>query len=332
LLLFAGHFGVLYAKYHFFSPHMNNTFGQTITDYLSKPPKYLLHILALARYYPVPVKDKLYAFVQSTTFLAVFYAAFAAIGIYILARWKSFGRDSRAAVLLFAWAIMCIGILIASPFPASALLIFYDRYTYFADGFIYTLLALILLRWVGTKAGVAIMAVYALVNVYFTVKVNTYWKHSAYVSNRLFNEFTDPGNKTVILLSIPENMMGAPMIGAQPDGEFKMMRDLLVGPLPNNNKIYDAASFNMTTKNDGAHVKVVNDSTVQVILNQWGTWWWYEGHGGRSYETEDYKLNMTDVGHWYELTLKKPADQYLILYSSGDRWRTVDMGKKEEQY
>lgn len=325
IVLFGCHFILLYARYGFFSPHMHNTFAQSLSDYLSKPPKYLLHILALGRYYPVPVKDKLYAAIQSTAFLAMFYSIAAALGIYILAGFRKFNAYSKVSVLLLVWIVMTIGILIASPFPASALLVFYDRYTYFADGFMYTLLALSLFRWAGAKVATIVLVIYALINIYFTVKVNTYWKHSAYVSNRLFKEFPDPGNKTVILLSLPENLMGVPMIGAQPDGEFKAMRDMLVGKLPNDNKIYDAASFNMTSKDDGAHVKVTNDSTIQVTLNQWGTWWWYEGHGGISYETPDYKLDMKDVGHWYELTLKKPADQYLILYSVGDRWRVVDM-------
>ena len=323
MVLFGGYFAVLYAKYGFFSPHMNNTFAQSLSDYLAKPPKYLLHILALGRYYPVPVKDKLYAAIQSTAFLAIFYSIAVALGVYILARFKKFDAYGKVSVLLLVWIVMTIGILIASPFPGSALLIFYDRYTYFADGFIYILLALLLFRWVGARVAMIVLAVYGLINIYFTAKVNRYWKHSAYVSNRLFKEFPDPGNKTVILLSLPENLMGAPMIGAQPDGEFKAMRDMLVGKLPHDNKIYDVASFNMTTKDDGAHVKVVNDSTIQVTLNQWGTWWWYEGHGGKSYETPDYRVDMKDVGHWYELTLKKPADQYLILYSSGDRWNVV---------
>jgi hypothetical protein len=72
---------------------------------------------------------------------------------------------------------------------------------------------------------------------------------------------------------------------------------------------------------------------VRVLLNQWGTWWWYQGQGGISYENEDYKLDMADMGHWYLLRLKHPPEKYLLLYQQGDQWKIVNMKKKgEEQY
>ncbi len=72
---------------------------------------------------------------------------------------------------------------------------------------------------------------------------------------------------------------------------------------------------------------------IHVTLNQWSTWWWYAGHGAKNYETAEYKVNMIDPGHWYELTLKKPASQYLLLYEIGDQWKVVDMNKRnEDQY
>ena len=35
-----------------------------------------------------------------------------------------------------------------------------------------------------------------------------------------------------------------------------------------------------------------------------------------------------DVGHEYDLTLKKPVGDYLLLYNVGDKWKVVDMSKK----
>ena len=37
---------------------------------------------------------------------------------------------------------------------------------------------------------------------------------------------------------------------------------------------------------------------------------------------------MTDPGHWYQLILKHPASEYLILYQVGSKWKTVDWNKK----
>ena len=73
---------------------------------------------------------------------------------------------------------------------------------------------------------------------------------------------------------------------------------------------------------------VLNDSMVRVSLNHGGNWWWYEGHGAQSYETDDYKVSMGKVGYFYDLTLKHPASGYLMLYSVGDKWKKVDWDKK----
>ena len=124
-------------------------------------------------------------------------------------------------------------------------------------------------------------------------------------------------------------MHGIAIIGSEPESEYKLMHDLLLPESKIRNKVYDGLSYNMETPEDGANTKVLNDSMVRVTLNQWGTWWWYEAHGGRSYENEDYKLNMIDGGHFYELTMKHPASQYLLLYQVGDKWHAVDMSKRD---
>ena len=45
--------------------------------------------------------------------------------------------------------------------------------------------------------------------------------------------------------------------------------------------------------------------------------------GGQSYENNDYKLNLKDPGHMYEMTLKKPAANYLLLYQQGGQWKEL---------
>jgi hypothetical protein len=118
------------------------------------------------------------------------------------------------------------------------------------------------------------------------------------------------------------------MIGAEQNSEFRLMHDVLLPAEKTNTAVYDAMAYNMATPDDGANVVVANDSTIKVTLNQWGTWWWYGMKGGNSYENDSYKLNLQDPGHWYELTLKHPAGEYLLLYQQGSQWKTVDMGKK----
>jgi hypothetical protein len=123
-----------------------------------------------------------------------------------------------------------------------------------------------------------------------------------------------------------------PMIGPFVRFSFRQMYNLY-NDRQINNTMYDVVSYNMIGKDDGAHVTVANDSVLHVTLNQWGTWWWNNMWGAYSYENMIYKFNLVDPGHWYELTLKRPASQYLLLYQVGDQLKIVDMSRKnEDQY
>jgi hypothetical protein len=326
ILLLCVYFAAIFATFGMLHPH-KISINQSAIDYLSKPLKYIFDIVFLGRYFPVESKKTVYDMCQSETVLFIGYGMAAVFIVYWVAIYKKMTNVDKALLLFLVWAAGAIAFVTPLPFPDAALLVFYDRYTYFADGFIYILLALALLHFTNKYIAIIFLVLYAGANLYFTIELNTYWKHSAYVNSRLLNDLPDAGGKTIILLDIPENLNGIPMIGAQPDGEYKAMREVYRNAA-DKNTIYDAASYNMATGRDGAHVTVVNDSMIHVTLNQWGAWWWYEGHGARSYETKDYKLNMVDAGHWYELTLKHPATRYLLLYEMGDQWKIVDMGKR----
>ncbi len=330
LVVFCLYLIALYVVYNFIRPHKTDL-AQSATEYLSKPIKYFLHIVLLVRYYPTALKDKLYELSASVVTIVIFYGTVISIIVVGFLKMKKLSGNAKLMLLLFILAMINLCFLMFVPFPGSELLVFYDRYTYFADGFIYTLLVMIV-RKMAPRNGASFLFIYALVNVCFTVKVNKYWKYSGYVDDRLIRSLPPLGDKTIILLNLPENMNGVPMIGAQPSSKFRDTYEVFFNT-NFKNKIYDAASYNMITMEDGAHVKVPNDSVIDVTLGQWGTWWWYEGHGAKSYETEDYKLNLVDPGHMYELTLRHPAGEYLLLFQVGAQWRTVDMSKKNvEQY
>jgi hypothetical protein len=171
---------------------------------------------------------------------------------------------------------------------------------------------------------IAVFALFLLVNVFFLMRVNLRWKRSDRVVQQLLESFPDPQGKTVLLLNTPENMDGVLMIGSPKFGAFRLMYNLSTGR-QQSSPVYDVVSYNMRSVNDGAHVNVINDSTIKVTLNQWGTWWWYDYRGAVSYENSAYRVNMVDQGHWYELILKKPAHEYLLLYSVGGQWKMVNM-------
>ena len=180
---------------------------------------------------------------------------------------------------------------------------------------------------------IGVFALFALPNLWFAIRVNSYWGQSHHVLYGLIHNIPTDGNKAIILLNVPETMYGLPMISTQPNSETKLMHDVLMPDKLIQQTIFDAMGYNMTSPNDGAHVRVLSDNKVRVTLNQFGTWWWYSGHGAVKYENGDYWAYIMDVGHVYDLTLKKPVSDYELLYNVGDKWKVVDMSKRDvEQY
>ena len=297
-----------------------------------KPAKYLFHLLFLGRFFSETTRDKVYAFCDSVKGVLLFYSIMAALFIYIIARFRNMGGKGKVASLIFIYVLITLSLLIPLWF-GNLLLVLFDRYEYFTCAFFYMLFS-ILISFISLQyIRVGIITLYALINLRFAIKVSRYWGKSYRVDDELLTHIPDPENKIVVLLNLPESMNGIPMIGSDKESEFKFMHNLLLPDKRINNTVYDVLSYNMLTPDDGAHVTVANDSTIHVTLNQWGTWWWFAGKGGYSYENDDYKLNLIDLGHWYELTLKKPSQQYLLLYEADGHWKTVDMSKKsEDQY
>ena len=291
-------------------------------DWFGKPAKYLFHLLLMGRFWPEDLRQKVYAVCDSMPGLILFYGIVTGISGRIFSVFGKMGGKGRVASLLFIWMMMALLLLVPLWF-ASDMLVVYDRYTYFAGAFFYMLVAV-----VGSMIAIRffsclLLAVVLAINVRYNIKVVRMWSKSYHVVNNLLSTIPDDRNKIMLLLNVPQCMQGAPMIGAEKNSEFKLMHDLLIPDKLLTNTVYDVLAYNMLTPQDGAHVDVINDSMIKVTLNQWGTWWWLETRGGYSYRTTDYKLDLKDPGHWYELTLRKPANQYLLLYNVGDEWREV---------
>lgn len=332
-LLFIAHLGIFRLTYGTWVAHIGKgAMSTALQEGLGKPAKHLFHTLLLGRFFTNSGKHIVYGWLDSTSGIILFYGVVVALLAFIVIHFRSMQGKGRVASLLFAWLLITLALLVPLWF-GDILLIVYDRYTYFANAFVYMLLSLLISFISLTAIRIGIIAVYALVNLRFTMQLSRYWMKSERVITSLLHSFPYTSTKTIILLNLPQNMQGAAMIGAEQESEFKMMHDDLLPDEKIKGQVYDAMAYNMLTPADGANVTVLNDSTIQVTLNQWGTWWWYAMQGGHSYSNTDYSINMKDAGHQYELTLKRPARGYLLLFQVGDQWKAVDLSKPGvEQY
>ena len=323
VILFGFHLVLFHWIYGSWVAHIGAaTVAEGLQDGWGNPESHLAHIIFLARFFPVGVRQSIYAFTQSLPGVISFNAFVAFIAGYILLRFKNFSGKGKVVALFFTWMMITLVILVPL-WLEKIFVVAYDRYIYFTCAFLYMLIALLLSYISLYYVRIGITVAYMLANLRFTIQVSRYWMKSARVIDSLLKTFPYATDKTVILLNVPQNMKGVPMIGAEKDSEFRLMHNLLLPGLQIKTQVYDAMAYNMLTPEDGATATMLNDSTVQVVLNQWGTWWWFAMMGGQSYENNDYKLNLKDPGHMYEMTLKKPAANYLLLYQQGGQWKEL---------
>lgn len=305
---------------------------------LGKPAKYLFHLLLLGRYLPehwhiasatlADIKKAVYDCCDSAPGMIVYYGISVVVLVVCTIRFRKLSGSSKVAALLFLWVFICL-LLITPLWFGSSMLVIYDRYSYFAGAFLFMLVAVAMSAIPNKYIRAGLLLIFVLANLRYTLRANRFWGKSAAIIDSLLHNIPVQDNKIVLLLNLPECMHGVLMIDATTESEFKLMHNLLLPQKKINNPVRDVMAYNMQTPEDGAHVAVLNDSTIRVTLNQWGTWWWYEAQGGQSYKNEDYRVNMIDAGHYYEITLSKPAAAYQILYQVADRWKEVDMSKRD---
>ena len=326
LLFFLLHFVVLYARYHGGVAHITTASLQVNETNLAKGPKYIFHILGLGRFWPDKWRSGAYRWCGSPAGLGVFYGLISIAGALIVMKFRQMNQGLKLLSLLLIWWLGSLAFLLPLWFQQTGLVI-YDRYSYVLDAFLYMFLAALVFTAIPRYLSALLLVTFISLNIRFTHKVNSYWQQSAHIVNNLVSTFPNDPSKKVLLLNLPECLDGVQMVGTRDDGEFRMMYNA-IQPGKITNPVYDVEAFYMRGPDDGAHVLVVNDSIIRVTLNQWGTWWLYYGFGATSYENSDFKVDMRDVGHWYDLTLKHPANEYLLLYTVGSDWKKVDWNKK----
>ena len=334
LLLFFLHLCIFHMVYGQWVAHDIGASMTAATSQLGfgKPLKHIFHILFLGRFFSDRFRHTVYTCCDSTVGITFFYTLVAIACLWIIVRVRALSARGGIVALLFVFVMVNLAFLIPLWFH-DMFLVVYDRYTYFTAPFLFMLVS-VLVSCISLQAiRSAIFTIYALVNLRFAVQVSRYWMKSEHIVTNLLRTFPFDSNKTIIMLNLPQNMHGVAMIGAEKESEFALMHDGLLPAQKIRTTVYDAMAYNMLTPLDGAHVRVLNDSDVEVTLNQWGTWWWFAMQGGGSCRNSAYSINMKDIGRCYMLTLKKPAAGYLLLYNVGDRWKVVDMNLKNvDQY
>lgn len=248
-------------------------------------------------------------------------------GVVLLgtAAWLLFFRRSNArlqwAGAAFAWFFVAL-------LPVSNLYFYAlqnsenDRYGYFANGFGWlglTLLLSFLPKIWNRVLAVALLAVSSLL----LFEINRYWETSEKIYESLVNDFRWYDHDEVIILASPDNYHGVFMcrIIGQDNGFSEALE--LRRKQPYSGKMWEVAQFNAVAPDYALGVE--SDSTgtfFKMSFKQDGNWWWRNGIGASNYENDRYTFTLKE---WHaEVQLKEKRPNTAVIYPVGGKWKVIE--------
>ncbi len=251
----------------------------------------------------------------------LFYVSLAGIYLAMLLRIRRFSPAGKMAAL--AAMLLALSMLLALPtwFPEHELIVC-DRYAYTLLPFFSLLLAIGLFR---LRLGWWPLAAVLLLNVCLTSYLNSLWRRSTRIIEALQTAHPPiDTTKTIILLNNPASLRGAPMFGADISEEWRSMNIQLYGGRLGRS-MPEVAAYNMRSVTDGAHVQVLDDSTLTVTLNQPGYWTYGMGFDTAAHHVSPYYTMSRLSQQTYWLRLHGAPEQYVLWYQQGDKYKKVNM-------
>ncbi len=321
------HFGLFDMVYGAQVPHVGADFRKMHIGYFAtRPPEYLFHLL-WGRFLPDALRHRMHQVATTYPFAAAFYGCIAATAGYLIIRFRRISMHGKLAGLFFCWMLLSVSLLLPLWFPA-VLLSVSDRYLYLLAAFYFITVLLLVSRLKSRALKAALWLIAASLNVGFTLMLTTYWGISTRMITALETDVPVMPGKTILMLNSPASYKGVAMIGCTFESEFKLVNNLLYGAkIPN--RMTDVMGYNLASPSDGAGVLVLNDSTIRVTARHRDINFWFGGTDGVHLETPFYKITAQDTGLWYRLVLKGDPAQYQLLYQTGSRLKTVNMGLRD---
>lgn len=231
---------------------------------------------------------------------------------------------SSGPVLLFSvWALFGLAIILHFP-PEDLWLIANDRHLYFTGAFQCFVLMLIVERiFRGNKTFPIVSTLIIAAAVANTAYYALCWRKATKIFYGIQYNYNWDNAPLVLLLNLPSNYRGIGIIHANDNEELGEHLRIFYHRKAKG-RIVDVAEYNMQDDFNGAHVTTLDSMHYKVTLNQWGTWWMFNGLGLPERENEYYRLTLDAADPLsYNLELKKRLPGMVILYSEGEQWREV---------
>ncbi len=128
----------------------------------------------------------------------------------------------------------------------------------------------------------------------------------------------------IVVLASPDNLNGVWIFRDFKDPALPLIESLeLLGKKTYSGNMKVITQYNMTQKDDGVTAKVINQDSLNITFNQWGTWFQSKGIGASDFENERYKFRLIPGG--YALKRKEKESSKVYIYNSGLKWKKIDI-------
>jgi hypothetical protein len=256
---------------------------------------------------------------------AVFYGIVLLVVAIVALRFRRMQRQTQVAVLFLCW-LLCAMLLVTPLWFPERLLIIGDRYLYILlpPFFMLGVMVVSRIKLIAITRTIIILA--CMINVTLTAYLANIWQTSTHLTDQLQKTFPADAGGITILLNNPASFKGAPMIGAAPDQEFRLMHNLLYTH-PVTGQFPEVLAFNMTSVYDSTAVAIIDDSTVRVSLTSPDSRWYYGTDVAKEYSTAYFSVSLSTDPCCYVLHLRNNADRYRLMYQKEGRWYTVNLNQ-----
>jgi len=290
---------------------------------------YLFKYLFFLHYLPFKYKTAVYAFIANPWMVYFLLAISFFIGFLIFRSYK------KGKVKLVTLAFSYLAFFMAL-FPISNLYFFKaqiyenDRYGYLASLFLYLFVGLIFWMINHKKLRTVVAAAFLACLFYCSYKTIKMANYAGYLTHAMVDHFDYYDRPEIVFLSKYDNYGGLQMF-RDLSGKAQSFTESLYhfDEKKYEGKIHDLAQINTIGPETKAIVEVLDSSTLKVKNLNPGSWFWKDGMGMSSYETEDFRIETGQYS--YILKIKDPSISRTYLYNVGNKWKEVDFSIKGNQ-
>ncbi len=300
--------------------NLEESFG--FENILGRIARYFLHVYAVESLWSNDLKQSAYSFIDGRLgqLCVLLFVGITAVGGLLFHRLKP---AFRAPVLLSILCLLSFIIIIPLWYNESTKFS-NDRYFYLPSIFQFQVLASVAAFLPSKKIRLFSVFLFCGLMVFVTAVLVMKARNSGKVFHGIIQHYSWQNADTVLLLNLPNNYDGIGIIPANDPGNFVNHVAVFTGKKIQG-EVFEVSSYNMQNLWYGAHVIVSDSLHVRVILNQWGSWWWFKSFGATNYSNDFFSVEMTDPGHEYLLTFKRKPENAVLLFQQGEYWKPVDM-------